>query len=598
MALKQIKGLNNSFVLKIALILIAFTVLWGLGDFSKFNDDNYIAKVGDQKISVQEYRKAYEQFMRRYGSSFEGMTSEELKKFGFDKMVIGELVNGKLRDNFVADLGLVVSDDKIAELIRKNPEFGVNGVFDSNKFAKILENNALSEKAFTKLSKENIGKSILYNVIAKNFVPNNYLAEILYNYYFEKKYFDVFEVSASSTSQNPSDQELEAFYQESKSGYLEPEKREIKFAKIPLDQDSKSIKIEDGEIKDYYEINIEQFKKSASRDFIIFVFTSKEQVDKAAQQTKAELLANKDITHQEFKNIYLDNLQGKTKEMVFDTALDKSSAPFELENKWSVVIPTGKYEPKQVTLADASKEISKVLASGKQIKLFSELLNDIEDEITGGSNFNEIESKFNLKAQTSIISAEKSDFSKKLTEEIFNNTSKDTEIYSNGDEHFIYKVEQVIASKPQDLGDIKDRVTKDYLSKKNKEDLQEFAQILFKSLSDNGNKDLVNANLKYKIKPKFNLSLMRTDLIGDNQFPSMPGELIKEVSATNESAIIKEIEGKYYIVKIIKTEEPDGVNKDKLSFIENIQNEGASKIFDDEIQKYISTLYKVAINQP
>ena len=124
----------------IGLIIVGF-VLTGYQGVQTSPDT--VAKVGDQKITIQEFRR---EFQRKYNSI--PLTSEQIKKFELREKLINELVGRKLQLKYSEHLSIVPSEDEVISEIKKFPVFLSKDKFDIRKYKNLLKANGLSPEKF------------------------------------------------------------------------------------------------------------------------------------------------------------------------------------------------------------------------------------------------------------------------------------------------------------------------------------------------------------------------------------------------------------------------------------------------------------------
>jgi peptidyl-prolyl cis-trans isomerase D len=170
---KKIGGL-----LLILVIIIAFGFGGFGGGFSTGNQNN-IAKINNKNISTQDFMDYLNQ---------SGLSQKTIKE-NIDKNVIEELLSSlvsmTLLNLEIKDLGLVLSEEMIAERLKKNKNFlGENGKFQRTLYEKFLltnnmsaamyenklKNNALQKELFTYIS---AGAKSPKFLIDKYFIENN-----------------------------------------------------------------------------------------------------------------------------------------------------------------------------------------------------------------------------------------------------------------------------------------------------------------------------------------------------------------------------------------------------------------------------------------
>ena len=128
-------------------LVAAGMVGWNPSSFS-FAGDN-VAKVGDTKITIQEFQNAYQRTFNEYSQILGGeLENEQAKSLGIDKIALKGLIQKAQLQNFATELGLIITDQEVVQTITQDPNFQKNGVFDENLYRTLLRENGLSVKFF------------------------------------------------------------------------------------------------------------------------------------------------------------------------------------------------------------------------------------------------------------------------------------------------------------------------------------------------------------------------------------------------------------------------------------------------------------------
>lgn len=150
-------------VITIWVSVIAFVgagfVGWGAYDFNTDRSSS-VAKVGERKITVSEFQMAYGNYFSYYNMLFNGqLTQERAEQMGLDKIVLENLINEALLLNYAKDLGFVVLDSDIKEMLVNDENFHTNGAFDKDLYYRLLQNARVTPKAY----EESLKKQVLLN---------------------------------------------------------------------------------------------------------------------------------------------------------------------------------------------------------------------------------------------------------------------------------------------------------------------------------------------------------------------------------------------------------------------------------------------------
>ncbi len=216
------------------IITLSFIFFGFTNDFT--GSSNIAVKVGDKSISIQEL----DQELRRQIAQFREKTKipnfnyKQALQMGLVDQIIDNMTYRILLDLETKDQGIVVSNDKIYEIIKKTVDFQDDkGNFSPEKFAYILDQNNITEQKFIDEISNDISRQILMNAITSN-IDHSYISELLYKNKNEKRIFDVvsFKVENEKIATQPTDSELKEIYETNKKSFEQPEYRKISYITI------------------------------------------------------------------------------------------------------------------------------------------------------------------------------------------------------------------------------------------------------------------------------------------------------------------------------------------------------------------------------
>jgi peptidyl-prolyl cis-trans isomerase D len=127
----------------IGFIAVTFIVgmgWWGFGESS----GSVVATVGDESISLDEFKRAYENTYRFYKEKVPGEFKDETIK----QYVVEQLVDHRVWLIAAHRMGLMVSDEDLRESILQTPEFQRNGRFDPEHYQRLLAANHMTPSMF------------------------------------------------------------------------------------------------------------------------------------------------------------------------------------------------------------------------------------------------------------------------------------------------------------------------------------------------------------------------------------------------------------------------------------------------------------------
>ncbi|WP_279176970.1 peptidylprolyl isomerase [Campylobacter insulaenigrae] len=298
-------------VVTIWISVIAFVgagfVGWGSYDFNT-DRANAVAKVGDEKISYDEFNLKYSQLFGYYSQLNNGdYTQEQALKDGLDTQAIDELIREKLLLSYAKSLGLSVSEEEIAyDLAHQKIFQNDSGIFDKNIYYNILSRN---------------------NYTAKNY------EQIIHDELLLKKINAIFNLPLKEN-------EIEMFA----ASFLMQDKLKIQVVYI----DDKNIPIDEKELYQTWEKNKNLYKTEPSYELATYFLEPKKM-----QINEKELIQ----FYEENKNNYKD-FNGKI--LSLEESKDKVTKDFELSNlkvqanESYVALKKGELKfDKNITISDA-----------------------------------------------------------------------------------------------------------------------------------------------------------------------------------------------------------------------------------------------------
>jgi SurA N-terminal domain len=121
---------------------------WGFGEQA----GGPVAKVGDQSVSLDEFKRTYENMHRIYKDN----VKTDFKEEEFKEFIVGQLVDSRIWIIAAEEMGVRVSDADLRELIMQMPVFQKNGAFDPELYKRILAANHLTPAAFESIQHQEV----------------------------------------------------------------------------------------------------------------------------------------------------------------------------------------------------------------------------------------------------------------------------------------------------------------------------------------------------------------------------------------------------------------------------------------------------------
>ena len=300
---KNLKSLSPILWIVIATFIIAIFAVWGgAGRLGESRQANSIIQVGNHELTAQEFAQILNQRISAMRNQYPDLKADLIRQLNLPQQILQQLVQQYLLLDIARELGLKASDKEIQQKIVSYPVFQREGKFVGFKeYQQILDWNHIPVQKFEQSLAEEIllekvtrlltaGCTVSENEVWENYKNQNETAKIEYL---------VVTIDKIQLDSNPSENELQSYFEQNKQKYRVPERRQGKYVFLKIDDLKKEITVSDGEIEKYYKDNINQFKEPAkikvSRIYLPYSEADKQQILNQGEQLKGHLSEGEDF---------------------------------------------------------------------------------------------------------------------------------------------------------------------------------------------------------------------------------------------------------------------------------------------------------------
>ena len=283
---------QGAFAWGILIVICVPFALWGIQNYLDTGEEAPVASVGDRDFFQRDVNKAYEQ----YSQNLQGMTIDEqtLKAQALEKLIKDEVLL-----QYVRAKGLVTTDDTAREFIQSLDYFQVDGKFDDKRYKTMLNLQKMSSGEFVNRIKNALIMEQFQRSIIDSSFATKYDVESFFKIQNQQRDVDYVTVTAQKPTQQPSEEEIAAYYQQHQDAYQTPEQASVEYIELALEDIAKTITVTDDKLKAYYEEQKDQYTTAERRKISHILFAINDKTDEKTALEKA-LKAQKELANKDF----------------------------------------------------------------------------------------------------------------------------------------------------------------------------------------------------------------------------------------------------------------------------------------------------------
>ncbi|EEX16334.1 putative peptidyl-prolyl cis-trans isomerse D [Citreicella sp. SE45] len=384
-------------------VLIASFV--GFGAFGTVNftgGAGSIGSVGDTTIETTDYARALQNEMRAVeAQTGQPVTLEQARQFGLTDQVLAQVVTNAALDEETRQLGILVGDERVAEDLRNVQAFhGPDGNFDRSAYSYALQNAGLKEAEFEDSLRQESARSILQAaVLSGTTLPDTYVNTLL-GWVGETRDFTWAKLDRDALTTGlpvPTDEELQAWYDENIDQFTLPETKVITYAWLTPDMIVDTVEVDEQALRDAYEERHAEFNMPERRLVERLVFSSEDEAQSAADriasgETDFEgVVAERGlaIIDTDMGDVTRASL-GEAGDAVFGAEVGAVVGP-EPTNLGPALFRVNGVLAEQVTpFEEAVPDLRDALVLDRARRVIEGMSQDLDDELAGGATLEEL----------------------------------------------------------------------------------------------------------------------------------------------------------------------------------------------------------------
>ena len=251
----------------LAVVILAFIILY-IPSFLRpdaAGNNDVVASVEGREITVSRFRQAYQQQMQSYRAQFGGNVDERmLKQLGIDQRIVQQMIEEETGLAEASKLGITATDEEVQTRIATMPGLQENGQFiGEQRYRQLLQmqNPPMSPHDFEEQIRRGITLQKLHSALTNWITVSDKELGDEYKRRNEKVKLAVVSFPADKFREGiqPTDAELNTYFEAHKNELKIPEKRKVKYALVDMQAIRNRTQVSAQDIQRSYEDNQQQY---------------------------------------------------------------------------------------------------------------------------------------------------------------------------------------------------------------------------------------------------------------------------------------------------------------------------------------------------
>jgi peptidyl-prolyl cis-trans isomerase D len=146
-------------------IVILSFVFWGVGPLDK-PTSVVVAEIGSDKVTVEEFWRAYDNARNMYRQIFKDQFNEEMEKqLNLKEAVLDSIIEERVLLATAADMGITVNDAEVQEMIVNDQRFKRDGAFKKEIYFRTLELSRLSPDQYERMLRKQLALEKMKRIV-------------------------------------------------------------------------------------------------------------------------------------------------------------------------------------------------------------------------------------------------------------------------------------------------------------------------------------------------------------------------------------------------------------------------------------------------
>lgn len=260
---EHVRKHNKILMVVLFLLIIPSFVLVGVDGYNRMIEkDRTVARVGKVEITNGEWEAAHREEVERVRQLMPTIDARLLDSESVRYATLERLVRERVLQQAAQDARLGASDARLARELQSIPAIAqlrrADGSLDMERYRDLLGRQGMSPEMFEARMRADLAARQVQAGVAQTAFIAGVPADLALGAWFERREVQLarFATADYAARVQPTDAELEAFYQANQSLFQAPEQARIEYIVLDIDAVRKTIRLNEADVRSYYEQNV------------------------------------------------------------------------------------------------------------------------------------------------------------------------------------------------------------------------------------------------------------------------------------------------------------------------------------------------------
>ncbi len=381
--------------------LLAISLI-GFGAVNFSGNTQSIGTVGEEELDIGAYGRGLQNAIRaQEAETGISLTFLQAQAIGIPAQVRSQMIADAALDDKVRQMGLSVGDEEVRNQVLEYPAFqGVDGKFDREAYSFTLENAGLNEAEFEDLIRKETARSMLQSAVIAGIEPSDQLVDTMFNFLAARRSYNLITLTADSLAEGPAEPteaELQAYYEANAPAFTTPEARDISFAWLTPDMVVDTVEVDEALLRELFNQRIDEFLQPERRLVERLVFPDQTAADEAAARLDAgevtfdELVAERglDLGDVDLGDVEISDL-GAAGSAVFGMAEPGVTGPHASDFGPALFRMNAVLAAQETAFDDVRDDLKLEASLDQAGRIIADMMLDIDDRLAAGATLEDL----------------------------------------------------------------------------------------------------------------------------------------------------------------------------------------------------------------